>query len=67
MQNIVDYRVLSFSEARKLESTVMKYIKDGWVPLGGLAFTAVGESKWQIGQKQYLQAIVKYEEEKDDK
>lgn len=58
---ITDYKILKYIQIWELEHIVVKYIKEGWQPLGGVAvclYTTSGN------YTEYSQAIVKYEQQK---
>ena len=52
---IVEYDIVSSDNCSKLRDYVNRYIKNGWVPHGGVSI-GVHENRDKI----YLQAIVKY-------
>lgn len=56
---IISYRLLSSSTASHLADTVNEFIKDGWVPHGGVAYGPETDAcnVW------YVQAMVIYEQE----
>lgn len=54
MKRIIDYTILDSDSRTSLESQVIKAIKNGWQPLGGVAYT--GQPSWK-----YVQAVVRYE------
>ncbi len=61
-RTIIDYSIISNESHLGLETTIKRYIRDGWQPLGG-----VGVVDYQgkglvggIGRYEFFQAIVKY-------
>ena len=55
---ITDYQILTHSQNRYLERVVADYIKEGWQPLGGVSVCLYRFDK------EYSQAIVRYEKQK---
>ena len=55
---ITDYKILKYSQSGYLESEVASAIKKGWQPLGGVSVCLYRFDK------EYSQAIVKYEKQK---
>ena len=55
---ITDYKILKYSQSGYLESEVANAIKEGWQPLGGVSICLYRFDK------EYSQAIVKYEQQK---
>lgn len=53
-----DYFILSDKTQGGLMLEVRNYMKNGWVPLGGVSAAAFGISP--VGGNQYIQAMVKY-------
>jgi hypothetical protein len=56
---IIDYKLIGASTVDSLAAKVNEFIKDGWVPLGGVAYGPETDAcrVW------YVQAMVKYEEQ----
>jgi len=50
---IIDYEIVRHTYALNLTIEVDKFIKDGWVPQGGVTFCS--------RDSEYAQAMVKYE------
>lgn len=61
---ITDYQILTHSQNRYLERVVADYIKEGWQPLGGVSVCLYAPSSNYKSDKEYSQAIVKYEQQK---
>ena len=57
-RKIIDYKTANAYDAYDLDNYVVKAIKEGWQPLGGISsFVCDGRSVW-------AQALVKYEPER---
>jgi hypothetical protein len=50
------YTILEFTSPHRLADSVQVYIKDGWVPFGGVAVRQEGHLT------EFYQAMVKYEQ-----
>ena len=66
MSVVTDYKILTETNYYALAAIVESYLKEGWQPLGGVAY---GQSEVFISgskriQPKYIQAIVKYEKPK---
>lgn len=57
------YAVVSDDSLAGLAKEVNQYIVDGWLPLGGISSTKVGESLHGEVSFHYLQAMIKEEPE----
>lgn len=49
----MDYSILQASDCQSLENNVKRYIRNGWVPCGGVSTYAVGYSS------HFVQAMMK--------
>lgn len=54
-QKIVDYTILGSQTAVDLKKEVIKYLNNGWVPLGGVSVLPR-----EYDQDRYFQSMVKY-------
>ena len=61
---ITDYKILKYSQSGYLESEVANAIKEGWQPLGGVSVCLYSLTMSYKSDKEYSQAIVKYEKQK---
>ena len=60
---ITDYQILKYSQSGYLEREVANAIKEGWQPLGGVSVCLYAPSSNYKSDKEYSQAIVKYEKQ----
>ena len=63
---ITNYTILKCDKECDLERIVLHYMQDGWQPLGGVAVCLSASSSTYKSDKEYYQAMVKYEQPKQN-